>query len=230
MDHCKTFGLENEGLFYGTYKGQVVDNQDPDGQGKLKVHCPTIHGDTYPDTWAWPISPFAGRQFGFFAIPDKDEWVWVVFDHGRPEYPIWSGGWWGDGDPTSDMVPTNVVLAVKEGLKVILNRQDKSILIQKDAQNSILIDDNGITIITNKDVKVTAQGDVDVKANNVNVDAQAVKITAQSTEIDSANIKMVGQVEIEGDLHTTGTNLTDGINSAHHQHAVVLGVAIPGDP
>jgi len=239
MDHCLTFGLEYSGLFYGIYKARVIDNQDPDNLGKLKVHCEQVHGDTYPDTWAWPVTPYAGAGFGFSAVPDKDELVWVAFDHGRPEFPIWLGGWWASGEPTPDMTPTNVVLMVKEGLKLVINRQDKSITILRDDNNSIVMDATGITIITDKDVTVNAQQNVKLNAQqnvnlvaqqNVNVQAQTVQVQAQSTEIDSSTIKMVGEVEIDGDLHVTGNTITDGTNSAHHIHPLntLLGIAEPG--
>jgi phage baseplate assembly protein gpV len=231
MEHCLTFGLENEGLFYGRYKARVIDNNDPNGLGRLKVWCEQVHGDTYPDTWAWPITPYAGASFGFWAIPDKDELVWVAFDHGRPEYPLWEGGWWATGETTPDMVPTNVVLVVKEGLKVVLNRQDKSITIFKDAQNSVVIDDNGITIITSKDVKVTAQGDVDVTAEgDVNVQANNAVVQAQAAKIQAPDIALIGEVSVTGDLNVSGNTITAGTNSAHHIHPLntLLNIAEPG--
>jgi phage baseplate assembly protein V len=215
--------MESEGFFYGVYRAQVKDNQDPDKMGKLQIHCPQIHGDTYPDTWAWPMAPYAGKSFGLWAIPDKDEWVWVMFDHGRPEYPIWCGGWWGDQDVTTDMTQQNVVLAVTEGLKIVINRQDKSILLYRNDQDSILMDDNGITIDTAKDVKVNAQG-------NVEVQAQQAKVNANEIDMTASQIKLTGEVTITGDLHTTGNSVTDGTNSAHHTHPLntLLNIALPG--
>jgi phage baseplate assembly protein gpV len=234
MDHCLTYGLEYHGLFYGLYKARVIDNQDPLGLGRLKIHCEQVHGTQYPDVWAQTFTPYAGDGFGLFAIPDKGELVWVAFDHGRAEYPIWLGGWYAYGEPTPDMVPTNVVLAVKEGLKLVINRQDKSITILKDNQNSIVMDDNGITIITDKDVAVTAQGNVKVTAQqNVQVQAQEADVNAQTIKMQASTVAITGEVSVNGNLSVSGNSTAGGITTAHHTHPLDLGppigpIALPG--
>lgn len=232
MEHCLTFGQEYYGLFYGSYKARVIDNNDPLGLGRLQIHCEQVHGtDTFPDTWAWPITPYGGANFGFWAIPDKGELVWVQFDHGRPEYPMWSGGWWAQGETTEDMTLGNVVLTVKEGMKIVIDRTNKRVIIFKDEQNSIVMDDNGITIITDKDVKVTAQGDVDVTAQgDVNVQADNATIQSQQATIQAPTISLVGEVSVTGDLNVSGNTITAGTNSAHHEHPLDVpdGVALPG--
>jgi uncharacterized protein involved in type VI secretion and phage assembly len=42
-----------------------------------------------------PCTPYAGRDVGFFAIPPVNSNVWVEFEQGDPDYPIWSGCFWG---------------------------------------------------------------------------------------------------------------------------------------
>ena len=39
--------------------------------------------------------PFAGIQSGFFAVPDIGSGVWIEFEQGDPDYPIWVGCFWG---------------------------------------------------------------------------------------------------------------------------------------
>lgn len=151
------YGFEHCGLFYGIYKAQVVDNNDPLGVGRLVLSCPTVHGPTTAQIWARPKASFGGKQNGLWAIPDIGEWVYVSFDHGRAEFPIWEGGWWADnGDVTADMTLKNVVLCTAEGLKIVINRTENTVLIQQSNGNSILIAGDAITVQSASQVSVQA--------------------------------------------------------------------------
>jgi hypothetical protein len=79
--------------YYGKHRGKVENNLDPFGQGRLQVSVPAVlHGSRLP--WAMPCSPYAGPGVGLFMIPPIGAQVWVEFEGGDPEYPIWSGGFW----------------------------------------------------------------------------------------------------------------------------------------
>jgi hypothetical protein len=83
--------------FFGKYRGKVENNLDPLQQGRLQVSCPAVlgHGRL---SWAMPCVPYAGPGVGFFAIPPIGAKVWVEFEGGDPDYPIWSGCFWGQGE------------------------------------------------------------------------------------------------------------------------------------
>jgi len=140
------YGLEYFGLYYGNYKGQVTNNDDPLKRGRVAVNCPTVHGKTDTLIWADPKSPMAGKSFGFWHLPDVGEWVWVSFDHGRAEYPIWEGGWWGIDEQTDDMVKNKIVLTCREGLKVIIDRTANCLILSHPAGSTITLDDTGIKL------------------------------------------------------------------------------------
>lgn len=80
--------------FYGKYRGVVTDNQDPLMTGRIRASVPDVYGDE-PSGWAMPCAPFGGDQMGFFAVPATGAGVWIEFEHGDPDYPVWSGVWWG---------------------------------------------------------------------------------------------------------------------------------------
>lgn len=96
-------GLEFvSGRYLGKYGGVVVDNDDPQGQGRIRVKCKSATGrDDTLDIWAAPSSPYAGRNKGFFFPPDAGDSVWVWFDHGDPTQPRYSGSWWRNSDTLS---------------------------------------------------------------------------------------------------------------------------------
>ena len=83
--------------FYGKYRGRVENNLDPFGQGRLQVSVPAVLGDARM-AWAMPCSPYAGPGVGLFLIPPTGAQVWVEFEGGDPDYPIWAGGFWGVGE------------------------------------------------------------------------------------------------------------------------------------
>jgi uncharacterized protein involved in type VI secretion and phage assembly len=79
--------------YFGKYRGVVTDNQDPMFLGRVRAKVKDLGDDEFG--WATACTPFAGKGSGFFAIPDVGVGVWIEFEHGDPEYPVWSGCWWG---------------------------------------------------------------------------------------------------------------------------------------
>ncbi|MBE9470897.1 MAG: baseplate assembly protein [Chloroflexi bacterium] len=83
--------------FFGKYRGQVENNIDPQQMGRIQVSVPAVLGEGTL-SWAMPCVPYAGSGVGFFAIPPNGANVWVEFEGGDPDYPIWSGCFWGIGE------------------------------------------------------------------------------------------------------------------------------------
>jgi hypothetical protein len=91
--------------FFGKYRGKVENNIDPMMLGRVQVSVPAVLGSGTL-SWAMPSVPYAGSSVGFFAIPPVGANIWVEFEGGDPDYPIWSGCFWGVGEvPASPAVP-----------------------------------------------------------------------------------------------------------------------------
>ena len=74
---------------YGKYRGFVVDNQDPQKRGRLRLSVPSVLGDQETD-WALPCLPYGGiDQQGMFFVPEIDSQVWTEFEEGDISRPIW---------------------------------------------------------------------------------------------------------------------------------------------
>ena len=120
-------------LFYGKYRGIVTNNNDITFPGRIRARVPDVFGDD-ESGWAMPSAAFSGKSVGFFALPTVGAGVWIEFEHGDPDYPVWSGGWWG----SSAEMPA------------ALTTPNKQVLIHTDAGHKILIDDTpgtgGITL------------------------------------------------------------------------------------
>jgi len=158
--------------FYGKYRGIVTDIEDPWQIGRVRARVPDVMGDQ-ESGWAMPSVPFGGSGMGFFAIPKTGAGVWIEFEHGDPDYPIWSGCWFGSA---AEVPP--VLLAPPPY---------KKFLIKTEGANSVLLDDTpgkgGITLETSG--------------------GQKVVLSAAGIEIDNgkgASIKLAGNtVSINGD-------------------------------
>jgi hypothetical protein len=83
--------------FFGKYRGKVENNLDPLQLGRVQVSVPAVLGEGTL-SWAMPCAPFAGSGVGFFAVPPNGANVWVEFEAGDPDYPIYAGGFWGVGE------------------------------------------------------------------------------------------------------------------------------------
>ncbi len=83
------------GRHWGKYRGRVDDNRDPEALGRLRVVVPALLGERTP-IWAMPCVPYAGRGVGWFVMPPVGAGVWVEFEGGDLDYPIWTGCFWTD--------------------------------------------------------------------------------------------------------------------------------------
>ena len=93
------------GNYFGKYRGTVVNNIDPRSLGRLFVIVPDL--GEFPTSWAMPSFPFSGRSMGFWALPQIGAGVWVEFEQGDSNYPIWAGCWFGGAEE----LPTDALLA-----------------------------------------------------------------------------------------------------------------------
>jgi uncharacterized protein involved in type VI secretion and phage assembly len=79
---------------FGKFRAVVVNNVDPMQIGRIQVMIPDVTGFV-PSTWAMPCLPIAGINSGMFAVPMIGSGVWVEFERGDIDYPVWVGGFWG---------------------------------------------------------------------------------------------------------------------------------------
>ena len=106
-------------LFFGKYRGKVKNNMDPYLCGRIQVTAPAVLGDAI--VWALPCAPYAGPGVGFFAMPPVGANVWVEFEGGNPEAPIWSGCFWGLGDFPAAMALPQIKVLKTDTATVTLN-------------------------------------------------------------------------------------------------------------
>jgi uncharacterized protein involved in type VI secretion and phage assembly len=128
--------------FYGKFRGIVSDIHDPTMVGRIRARVPDVMGED-ESGWALPAAPFGGSATGFFALPTVGSGVWIEFEHGDPDFPVWSGSWWG---------------SVAEIPPDLLAPPYQKVLIQTAGGHSITLDDTpgigGITLKTSTGQKI----------------------------------------------------------------------------
>jgi hypothetical protein len=92
--------------FLGKYRATVANNIDPEQRGRILATVPDVQG-LVPMSWAMPCVPMAGKLQGMFHVPQIGAGVWIEFEQGDPNFPIWVGGFWGSFAevPPSALVP-----------------------------------------------------------------------------------------------------------------------------
>ena len=174
--------------YYGKYRGIVVNNNDPENLGRLKVKVPSLLGNDVVTGWAMPCLPYGGAaDQGFFFIPEVDAGVWVEFEAGDLEYPIWVGTFWSKPGGESELPKPNGPDGAEQGS--VQDPPTRKIIKTKRGHTIQLEDADGEEMVTiveaiNGQVITMNQEGIKVKdgANNqeVTLDAQGITIADKS--------------------------------------------------
>jgi len=143
-----------EGRYYGKYRGQVTDNNDPSNLGRVKAKVPRLLNDEETG-WALPAFIYGGAsEQGLFAVPDVGAGVWIEFEEGDLSKPIWSGTWFTTGDIPESAQPGKKVLKTKSGHKLVLDDDGGSLEITDSNGNTVAMDSSTVKVAAGSAVKV----------------------------------------------------------------------------
>lgn len=83
--------------------------------GRIKAKVLDVLGNN-ESGWALPCTPYAGKGVGLFLLPPVNASVWIEFEHGDPDYPVWTGCFWGQGElPVTPALPEKKMLQTDSG-------------------------------------------------------------------------------------------------------------------
>ncbi|HBA55054.1 MAG TPA: hypothetical protein DCZ04_11535 [Syntrophorhabdus aromaticivorans] len=194
-----------EHRFYGKYRGLVVDNADPEQLGRLKIKVPSVLGENVVTGWALPCVPYGGDvNQGFLFIPEVGAGVWVEFEEGDLEFPIWVGTFWSkpggdselpklskaDGSEESSVQdpPTGKIIKTKKGHTIQLedadNDQEMIRIVEATHKHIITMDKDGISIQEGKKgIKIT-----DTSGNTISMKSDGIVVEDKNgNKIDMNN-------------------------------------------
>lgn len=180
---------DEEVRYPGLYMGEVVDREDPEGLGRVRVRVPGLVEPA--SAWAFPLGTVGGGsdRRGFFSVPEKGAEVGVLFHQGDVDHPYYLCGHWGKPDGQVE-VPEPVrglskeeapkVRAFETGrfLLVFDDRADKEALVIKDKTSGDQIEFDavgmGITIKATSALLLKADGLVSIEGAAVQINGRVI--------------------------------------------------------
>ena len=128
--------------YYGKYRAIVVDINDPEQRGRIRVMCPKVLGKA-KSGWCEPCIPVAYDFGGDFALPKISEFVWVEFESGDVNKPVYTGGLWSKSKSPSATYNEKERLITWGKCKLEMN-EDTSTLKISVGSSAITITENSI--------------------------------------------------------------------------------------
>ncbi len=203
-----------ERRFYGKYRGTVVDNDDTRKLGRLRVRVPSVLGSEVVTGWALPCTPYGGDAgLGFLFIPEVGAGVWVEFEEGDLEYPIWTGTFWSapggesevpkpnkndagsefDEEDEQQSPPTRKIIKTRKGHTIQIEDKDgeeRIVIIEATNKNMIVMNSDGITIQDATENKIEMKTDaftITAKVDfTIDASGKAVKIKGSTVDFEKA--------------------------------------------
>jgi len=152
--------------FYGKYRATVLNNIDPMQIGRIQVIVPDV-SNVIPTSWAMPCVPVAGIQMGMYTVPPIGSGVWVEFEQGDPDYPVWVGCFWGTAAEVpalARMVPPAVPgitfqTTLQNGVTINdVPGPTGGIMLKSATGATIIVNDTGIYIQNGKGASIVMVG------------------------------------------------------------------------
>ena len=225
--------------YYGKYRGKVIDNIDPLFLGRVIAEVPAI--SEIPTTWALPCVPYAGFEVGFYAIPPIGANIWVEFEAGDPDHPIWTGCFWEEGQvPLGAPVPEMKIFKT-ETITLILNDLPDAggltleiIPPSVDTPISVTMDSAGIQVVTEATFDLTSV-DSNLTSETLTVETTETNLTSEALTIEAAETNLTGdaltievaETNLAGDALTIETLETNITSLALTTESVETNIASP---
>jgi len=213
---------QQQSQYFGKYRGFVVDNKDPEMRGRLMLKVPALFGENIT-AWALPCMPFGGlAQQGFFMVPEIGAQIWVEFEAGNQDLPIWTGVFWqqqedvpqeaSDSEPTKRIIKTvsghYLLFDDTEGVETLtlqhatgskLNVDEEGTVSLSDTEGAVLTLDAASSEVTLEDasgnkITMNSRGTIveDLHGNRIEMAAAGIKVQGQVVTIDASQIQIGG--------------------------------------
>jgi uncharacterized protein involved in type VI secretion and phage assembly len=137
------------GKIHGVVTGQVIDRNDPDGQGRVKVSFPYLGGQS-DNYWAPISAPMSGGGTGLWFMPEIGTEVLAAFNQDDVAHPYIIGFLWNGKDKPPDSDPKNRVIVTPGGhtLRFEDTSGSEKIVVKSSSGQTITLDDSGGGSIT----------------------------------------------------------------------------------
>ena len=221
IGNLETSVEESKRKYYGVTVGKVINPLDPMMLGRVQVQLPFIDSlDLSP--WARVASPMAGLLHGTYFIPNLNDEVLVVFEHGDVNAPYVIGSLWNAMAPPPLQSPVPQIRAIRTlaGNQIVFTEVPPSVTIQTaptppsalpapptptGPYQTIMMSTAGIQIMSPTPIQIMSPAGIQIVAgaNIINLTPDGITITG------SPNLNLVAA----GALNITGAaiNITGGL-------------------
>jgi uncharacterized protein involved in type VI secretion and phage assembly len=190
----------------GVYRAVVVDNQDPERLGRVRVRVPAMSSSKCDDIWARVAAPRAGAQRGTWVIPDVDDEVLVAFEAGDLRQAYVVGSLWNSTDALPEqMTSGNPVMSIVSaaGSRITIDdRQDQvSVRLETPGGRSVTLRDSNSTIVIDDSsgsaISLTPAGVDIVAPGRLRVTTTTAEITATMIRLETGMTRATGVVQCD---------------------------------
>jgi uncharacterized protein involved in type VI secretion and phage assembly len=203
-----------QGLIVGT----VIENYDKDHPGAVQVKCASYSEEGQTTSWLPVLSPYAGKGYGIYFLPEKGDTVVVGFLDGDAQNAVVLGSLWNAKNALPEDTATekndrrtvitkgghNITLTdgdegglsikTKGGHNITINEKEKSITVAtSDGGNSLTLSEK------DKSLTLKANDKLSIKAKSISLEGD-VKVEGKSVELNSSGkLSLAGkQTELKG--------------------------------
>jgi uncharacterized protein involved in type VI secretion and phage assembly len=206
-DQIRTAETESSRV-YEPVIGIVTDNKDPSKLGRVKLKIPIL-SDQDTTYWCPIIMLGAGKNRGWFFIPEKDDEVLVMFEHGDLNRPLVVGALWNGKDKPPDKNPggnPRRVLKSRLGSKITFDDDKKQLIIEDGVGKGKITFDSQANKITIEAI----DGDVcfQTPADDMTIVAQSIEMTANTNLEIHAGDAMQWGAGGSATIKSSGTTLS----------------------
>lgn len=188
------------GLYQSLHLAQVIDNDDPDGRGRIKVML--LANEL--QIWASAVVPSAGQGYGISGLPRISEVVVIAFI--SPDQALLLGSIWSGGDSMPDdvkPVEERYALRSPSGMSVVLDDADgPSLTVTSPNGYSVKLTDGGggsFEVSRGGQSVIFTESSIDFRCSaNINIDAGAqVTVNAPMVKVNASLSEFSGVVKAD---------------------------------
>jgi phage protein D/phage baseplate assembly protein gpV len=220
----------------GTHLGKVKQiNEDPDAEYRVLIELGAFQNSSNSNTiWARLAANYASNQAGFFFFPEVGDEVLVTFINGDPRFPVIIGSLYSSTvKPMFEPDAENSTKAIhsKTGIALVFNEKDKILTIQTPGGNTVVLDDkegqitlndsnsnsavlnkDGISLSSPKDIVLDAKGNINLKAvSGITMEASGGDLTGKGLNISlEAQVSMKAAGNASAEFSASGQTALKG--------------------
>lgn len=156
---------------YGVVTAEVIDRDDGEGQGRVKVRYPWM-GDDSDGYWAPVATLMSGGGRGAWFMPEVGDEVLCAFDQGETAHPFIVGFLWNGEQRPPETDPQRRVIRSRNGHEIALHDPDPA---QGDTGSVEVADAHGNRVkLSNGRMEIQAVALLEITAPSVTINGRVV--------------------------------------------------------